>query len=89
MWLPRARSLVPCRAILCLYCRGASGVGDVPIPECDDELSQSPYADGIAIASGESKICHLYLTTIVHQKVGRLEISVQDPVFVTMGNCRE
>jgi len=66
-----------------------SGVGNVPIPERDDELGQPPYTDRIAIASSKSKIRHLDLTTVVHQKIGSLEISVQDPVFVAMGNRGE
>ena len=89
MWSPRARFLVPCRVTLCLHRRSRSGVGDIPIPERDDKLGQSPYTNRVTVASGESKVRYFNLTTIVHQKVGRLEISVQDPVFVTMGNCGE
>ena len=66
-----------------------NGIEDIPIPECDDELSQSPYPDRITIASGESKVRYLNLTAIVHQKIGCLEISVQDPVFMAVCNGGE
>ena len=80
---------MPCRAVLCLHCRNTGSFRDIPVPERDDELGQPPYTDGVTIASGESKIRHLDLTTVIHQEVGRLEVSVQDPVFVTMGNGGE
>ena len=89
MWSPRVRFLVPCRATLCLHSHSASGVGDIPIPECDDELGQPADTDRVAVASGKPKIGYLNLTTVVHQKVRRFEISVQDPIFVTMGNGGE
>ena len=48
-----------------------------------------PHASRVTVASGESKVHYLNLTTVVHQKVGLLEISVQDPIFMTMSKSGE
>ena len=80
---------MPCRATLCFDSHGIIGVEDIPVSKHYNQLGQSPYADGVTVMSGEPKICDLDLAAIVHKKVGRLEIPVQDLVYVAVGDCGE
>ena len=55
------------------------------MPKHYNQLGQSTYTNRVTATLGLPKVCDLDLTVIVHQKVGRLEIPMQDPVFVAVG----
>ena len=80
---------MPCRVTLCFDSHVVIDVEDIPVPKHYNQLGQSRYTDGVTATSGEPKVCDLDLAVIVHQKVGRLEIPMQDPVFVAVGDCGE
>lgn len=54
---------------------------DVPIPQCYDQLCH--ISQGISVRPSESKVGDFDLSTIVHEKIARLEVPVDDPVIVT------
>ena len=57
-----------------------------PIPKGDNELCHTPDADWISVSSCETKVCDLDRTAIIHEEVARLQVAMQDPVGVAMGN---
>jgi hypothetical protein len=57
-----------------------------PIPKGDNELRHPSYADWISVSSCETKVCDLDRTAIVHEEVARLQVAVQDPVGMAMGD---
>ena len=57
-----------------------------PIPKGDNELCHPSDADWISVSSRETKVCDLDRTAIVHEEVARLQVAVQDPVGMAMGN---
>ena len=80
---------MPCRATLSFNSHGVICVEDILVPKRYNQLGKSPYTDVVTVTLGEPKVCDLDLAAIVHQKVGRLEIPMQDPVFVAAGDCGE
>jgi len=57
-----------------------------PIPKGDNELCHPSDADWIPVSSRETKICDLDRAAIVHEEVARLQVAVQNPVRVAMGD---
>jgi hypothetical protein len=58
----------------------------VPIPKGDNELCHPSDADWIPISSRKTKVSDLDRTTIIHEEVACLQVAVQNPVGMTMGN---
>ena len=57
-----------------------------PIPKGDNELRHPSDADRISVSSCETKVCDLDRTAIVHEEVARLQVAVQNPVGMAMGD---
>lgn len=63
-------------------CDSSTGTPDAPIPQRDDELRHVPQR--IAKLPGEPKVGDLDHAAVVHEQVTRLEITMKDPVGMTM-----
>lgn len=62
---------------------------DIPIPKRHHQLGQSTDPDRIAISSCETEICNLDSASIIHQQIASLQVSMKNPVLMTMIYGRE
>ena len=55
-------------------------MGNLPVPECDDELCKATNTDGVTVPTRQAKICDLDYAAIVHEQIARLEITMKNPI---------
>ena len=57
------------------------------VPECDDERGEF-WRGRVGDIAGHAKVGNLKLATVVEEEVGGLEVAVEDPVVVEVGDAR-